>query len=60
MEFNQDGDLLATGDKGGRVVIFQVDIGSVFILLTDWGGGWGQSRHFPEIQGERFKYMEVD
>ena len=39
MEFNQDGDLLATGDKGGRVVIFQVDIGSVFILLTDWGVG---------------------
>ena len=25
MEFNQDGDLLATGDKGGRVVIFQRD-----------------------------------
>ena len=24
MEFNQDGELLATGDKGGRVVIFQV------------------------------------
>ena len=26
MEFNQDGELLATGDKGGRVVIFQVCI----------------------------------
>lgn len=25
MEFNHDGDLLATGDKGGRVVIFQRD-----------------------------------
>ena len=25
VEFNQDGDLLATGDKGGRVVIFQMD-----------------------------------
>ena len=25
VEFNQDGDLLATGDKGGRVVIFQRD-----------------------------------
>jgi serine/threonine-protein phosphatase 2A regulatory subunit B len=24
VEFNHDGDLLATGDKGGRVVIFQV------------------------------------
>jgi serine/threonine-protein phosphatase 2A regulatory subunit B len=23
VEFNHDGDLLATGDKGGRVVIFQ-------------------------------------
>lgn len=26
VEFNHDGDLLATGDKGGRVVIFQVSI----------------------------------
>lgn len=26
VEFNHDGDLLATGDKGGRVVIFQVRI----------------------------------
>ena len=25
VEFNHDGDLLATGDKGGRVVIFQRD-----------------------------------
>lgn len=25
VEFNHDGDLLATGDKGGRVVIFQTD-----------------------------------
>jgi len=25
VEFNQDGELLATGDKGGRVVIFQRD-----------------------------------
>ena len=24
VEFNEDGELLATGDKGGRVVIFQV------------------------------------
>lgn len=24
VEFNHDGELLATGDKGGRVVIFQV------------------------------------
>jgi hypothetical protein len=25
IEFNEDGELLATGDKGGRVVIFQRD-----------------------------------
>lgn len=25
VEFNDDGELLATGDKGGRVVIFQRD-----------------------------------
>ena len=25
VEFNQDGEMLATGDKGGRVVIFQRD-----------------------------------
>ena len=25
VEFNTDGELLATGDKGGRVVIFQRD-----------------------------------
>lgn len=25
VEFNSDGELLATGDKGGRVVIFQHD-----------------------------------
>lgn len=26
VEFNHNGDLLATGDKGGRVVIFQVSV----------------------------------
>jgi len=31
VEFNRDGELLATGDKGGRVVIFQEDP-AVFIL----------------------------
>ena len=25
VEFNQDGEFLATGDKGGRVVVFQRD-----------------------------------
>lgn len=32
VEFNHDGDLLATGDKGGRVVIFQRD--PVVSILT--------------------------
>lgn len=30
VEFNHDGELLATGDKGGRVVIFQVSIHNPF------------------------------
>ena len=35
VEFNHDGDLLATGDKGGRVVIFQRDpIVSILTLHT--------------------------
>ena len=33
VEFNSDGEFLATGDKGGRVVIFQRDpIVSIRIL----------------------------
>jgi len=31
VEFNADGELLATGDKGGRVVIFQRD--QIVIIL---------------------------
>jgi len=35
VEFNADGELLATGDKGGRVVIFQRDqIVTIFLLLA--------------------------
>lgn len=35
VEFNHDGDLLATGDKGGRVVIFQRDpIVSVIVIYN--------------------------
>lgn len=30
VEFNHDGELLATGDKGGRVVIFQVSFSQLF------------------------------
>lgn len=34
VEFNHNGDLLATGDKGGRIVIFQKDSAvSKFIVL---------------------------
>ncbi len=33
VEFSHDGDLLATGDKGGRVVIFQVSF--LFIPKID-------------------------
>ena len=37
VEFNQDGELLATGDKGGRVVIFQVNYSIVYIgTLQCW------------------------
>lgn len=32
VEFNHDGELLATGDKGGRVVIFQVSLNLLFKL----------------------------
>jgi len=28
VQFNHDGEFLATGDKGGRVVIFQKDLGA--------------------------------
>lgn len=33
VEFNHDGELLATGDKGGRVVIFQVSLLLIFPLI---------------------------
>ncbi len=34
VEFNHDGELLATGDKGGRIVIFQREnaVSIVFFL----------------------------
>ena len=35
VEFNQDGELLATGDKGGRVVIFQVIIKARVVSYVD-------------------------
>lgn len=33
VEFNHDGELLATGDKGGRVVIFQVKSKQFFLFI---------------------------
>lgn len=33
VEFNHDGELLATGDKGGRVVIFQVKTKQFFLFI---------------------------
>lgn len=33
VEFNHDGELLATGDKGGRVVIFQVSIKQFCLII---------------------------
>lgn len=46
MEFNHTGELLATGDKGGRVVIFQQEI-EVHLQL-DWlsdDGPLGSAHH---------------
>lgn len=36
VEFNQTGELLATGDKGGRVVIFQqeIEVSSINFVST--------------------------
>ncbi|XP_046379077.1 serine/threonine-protein phosphatase 2A 55 kDa regulatory subunit B beta isoform-like isoform X3 [Haliotis cracherodii] len=39
VEFNSDGDLLATGDKGGRVVIFQRDRVNDTLLQSKVAGG---------------------
>lgn len=43
VEFNSTGDLLATGDKGGRIVIFQQEPGvsrRLFDLLADNCNFW--------------------
>ena len=37
VEFNHSGDLLATGDKGGRVVIFQQETEVSVGNLTQYG-----------------------
>ncbi len=49
MEFNQTGDLLATGDKGGRVVIFQreTEVGQTVSKALQWGiDDWGIKQFF--------------
>lgn len=52
VEFNHDGELLATGDKGGRVVIFQVgDVNKVKLEST--------SRMQPKPLLLSFPYREI-
>lgn len=41
VEFNEDGELLATGDKGGRIVIFQREQPSKSQLMNGYGMGGG-------------------
>ena len=41
VEFNHDGEFLATGDKGGRVVVFQRDGTRVSLVLFSYSGGFG-------------------
>ena len=41
VQFNHDGEFLATGDKGGRVVIFQRDGTKMRVSRTTWGDGGG-------------------
>lgn len=42
VEFNHTGELLATGDKGGRVVIFQRE--PEVRVWGDHEGGWKMAR----------------
>lgn len=41
VEFNHTGELLATGDKGGRVVIFQQEIEVKLQVCLLWNLIWG-------------------
>lgn len=41
VEFNHTGELLATGDKGGRVVIFQQEIEVKLQVCLLWNFIWG-------------------
>lgn len=43
VEFNDTGDLLATGDKGGRVVIFQRDESVSLPKSEQIGNNWKYS-----------------
>uniref|UniRef100_A0A4W5KS97 Uncharacterized protein n=1 Tax=Hucho hucho TaxID=62062 RepID=A0A4W5KS97_9TELE len=40
VEFNHTGDLLATGDKGGRVVVFQRETSGPRINMMETPTGW--------------------
>lgn len=41
IEFNEDGELLAVGDKGGRIVVFQREQ-QVRDALAEVTGNWGR------------------
>ncbi|KAK2705458.1 serine/threonine-protein phosphatase 2A 55 kDa regulatory subunit B delta isoform-like [Artemia franciscana] len=60
VEFNHDGELLATGDKGGRVVIFQRDQSSrgSFPRRTDYNVYSTFQSHEPEF--DYLKSLEIE
>ena len=61
VEFNQDGELLATGDKGGRVVIFKVNNSKsiIFELSIDYGIELGIPDPKPPKFVLKSKYFEI-
>ncbi|VDP05022.1 unnamed protein product [Soboliphyme baturini] len=61
VEFNHDGELLATGDKGGRVVIFQRDQSNQFIngyRNTEYSVYSTFQSHEPEF--DYLKSLEIE
>lgn len=50
VEFNHDGDLLATGDKGGRVVIFQVSRHVITVISVTYA-----IHRFAILERSKFK-----
>jgi len=57
VEFNEDGELLATGDKGGRVVIFQREQASVKNGVTKSGSEYNVYSTFQSHEPE-FDYLK--